>query len=228
MKIGDFCDLVLAKFGYANMESKKADRREIIVQADAIRGELLAAGNYSATKVGESWQFNIGYDLRELPSILFISKSSKVLFDDTRKKYYSILPGEVVTFKNKSGVRIIHGIQTNDAGQGANINWQSDRTDFVIQQTGAGVAYGLLESAMLAGTVGAEIEMRQGTNGVLYFNNMQPGMYDSVLITYLPRLWGGGLTEDDMMPMDDTFANMLVDKVFAAFLPQKQFPVENQ
>jgi len=228
MKIGDFCDLVLAKFGYANMESKKADRREIIVQADAIRGELLAAGNYSATKVGESWQFNIGYDLRELPSILFISKSSKVLFDDTRKKYYSILPGEVVTFKNKSGVRIIHGIQTNDAGQGANINWQSDRTDFVIQQTGVGVAYGLLESAMLAGTVGAEIEMRQGTNGVLYFNNMQPGMYDSVLITYLPRLWGGGLTEDDMMPMDDTFANMLVDKVFAAFLPQKQFPVENQ
>lgn len=228
MKIGDFCDLVLAKFGYANMESKKADRREIIVQADAIRGELLAAGNYSATKVGESWQFNIGYDLRELPSILFISKSSKVLFDDTRKKYYSILPGEIVTFKNKSGVRIIHGIQTNDAGQGANINWQSDRTDFVIQQTGAGVAYGLLESAMLAGTVGAEIEMKQGTNGVLYFNNMQPGMYDSVLITYLPRLWGGGLTEDDMMPMDDTFANMLVDKVFAAFLPQKQFPVENQ
>lgn len=228
MKIGDFCDLVLAKFGYANMESKKADRREIIVQADAIRGELLAAGNYSTTKVGESWQFNIGYDLRELPSILFISKSSKVLFDDTRKKYYSILPGEIVTFKNKSGVRIIHGIQTNDAGQGANINWQSDRTDFVIQQTGAGVAYGLLESAMLAGTVGAEIEMKQGTNGVLYFNNMQPGMYDSVLITYLPRLWGGGLTEDDMMPMDDTFANMLVDKVFAAFLPQKQFPVENQ
>lgn len=228
MKIGDFCDLVLAKFGYANMESKKADRREIIVQADAIRGELLAAGNYSATKVGESWQFNIGYDLRELPSILFISKSSKVLFDDARKKYYSILPGEVVTFKNKSGVRIIHGIQTNDAGQGANINWQSDRTDFVVQQTGAGVAYGLLESAMLAGTVGAEIEMKQGTNGVLYFNNMQPGMYESVLITYLPRLWGGGLTEDDMMPMDDTFANMLVDKVFAAFLPQKQFPVENQ
>lgn len=228
MKIGDFCDLVLAKFGYANMESKKADRREIIVQADAIRGELLAAGNYSATKVGESWQFNIGYDLRELPSILFISKSSKVLFDDARKKYYSILPGEVVTFKNKSGVRIIHGIQTNDAGQGANINWQSDRTDFVVQQPGAGVAYGLLESAMLAGTVGAEIEMKQGTNGVLYFNNMQPGMYESVLITYLPRLWGGGLTEDDMMPMDDTFANMLVDKVFAAFLPQKQFPVENQ
>lgn len=228
MKIGDFCDLVLAKFGYANMESKKADRREIIVQADAIRGELLAAGNYSATKVGESWQFNIGYDLRELPSILFISKSSKVLFDDARKKYYSILPGEVVTFKNKSGVRIIHGIQTNDAGQGANINWQSDRTDFVVQQTGAGVAYGLLESAMLAGTVGAEIEMKQGTNGVLYFNNMQPGMYESVLITYLPRLWGGGLTEDDMMPMDDTFANMLVDKVFAAFLPQKQFPIENQ
>lgn len=228
MLIGDFCDLVLSKFSYTNMEAKKADRREIIVQADAIRGELLAAGNYSATKVGESWQFNIGNDLRELPSILFISKSSAVIWDDTRKKYYSILPGEVVTFKNKSGVRIIHGIQTNDAGQGVNINWQTDRTDFIIQQAGAGVAYGLLESAMLAGTVGAEIEMKSGTNGVVYYNNMQPGMWSHVLITYMPRLWGGGLAESDMMPMDDTFAKMLADKVFDSFIPQKQFPRENQ
>lgn len=228
MEIGTFCDLVLAKFGYANMEAKKSDRREIIVQADAIRGELLAAGNYSATKVGEAWQFNIGNDLRELPSILFISRPSAVIWDDTRKKYYSLLPGEVVTFKNKSGVRVIHGIQTNDAGQGANINWQTDRTDFVIQQTGAGVAYGLLESAMLTGAVGAEIEMKSGTNGVVYYNNMQPGMWSNVLITYMPRLWNGGLAESDMMPMDDTFAKMLVDKVFDSFIPQKQFPKENQ
>ncbi len=223
MLIGDFQDLVLAKYDYQNIESKKADRREILVQADAILGQLFAAGNYSATLVQDKWQFNIGNDLKDLPGILYISKVATVLCNEQRNRFWSILPGEVRTFKNKSGIRIIHGIQTNEANEGANINWQSDRTDFVEQKTGAGVAYGLLESAQLAGGIGYEIEMVSGTPGVVYYNNFPDGLYPSVLITYLPRLWNGGLSEDDMMPMDDTFAKFLIDETFAAFVPQRMY-----
>ena len=136
--------------------------------------------------------------------------------------YYSILPGEVVTFKTKSGIRIVRPTQTNEAAQGANINLQSDRTDFVQQELGAGTAYGLLESAQLTGAVGYEIMMRSGTPGILKYNNFQPGYCPNAAIIYLPRLWNGGLDENDMMPMDDTFAQQLMDLTVAAFTQQKQ------
>ena len=213
-------DNCLERLDYSNMENKKPDRRNLWVEADAIRSQMLAAGNYSATLVNNVWQYNIGNDVKELPGILFTSKAANILYDYTRRKYYSVLPFEVVTFKNKNGIRMVKGIATNTAAQGADLNLFTDRTDFVAQTTGAGVAYGLLESASLTGAVGYEIEMLPGTPGVVYYNNMQPDYYSQVLFTALARLTS--YSEDDMMPMDDTFAKMLEDMTVQAFVVQKQ------
>lgn len=216
MLLGEFADNILERFDVTTMASKKADRRNIIVEADIIRSELLAAGNYSATLVqGQAWQFNIGNDVKELPDILFMSKEAEVKWNEYRGCYYSTMPTEFVMFKNKTGIRAIKGIRDRSA-QTAN----DRRVDFVSQKAGTGVAYGLLESAALGGGIGYEIEYKQGTPGVLYYNNMTPNEFCKVLITYLPKL--SALSEDDVLPMDDTFAKMLEDRVVMAYMQQRQ------
>ena len=118
--------------------------------------------------------------------------------------------------KNKNGIRSIKGIKDRTAQTATD-----RRVDFVAQKAGAGVAYGLLESAALANGIGYEIEYKQGTPGVLYYNNMQNDEYCKVLVTYLPKL--SGLNEDDILPMDDTFAKMCEDETVLAFTAQRLF-----
>lgn len=214
MLVGELCDNVLARFDVTTIASRKLDRRNIVVEADAIRSELLSAGNYGATLVqGAGWQYNIGNDVQELPDILFTSKEAEVVWNKYRNCYMSNMPSEHVMFKNKNGIRSIKGIKDRSAGTA-----NDRRVDFVAQKAGSGVAYGLLESAALAGGIGYELEYKAGTPGILLYNNMPPNVYCKVLITYLPKL--SALSEDDMLPMDDTFAKMLEDRVFAAYMQQ--------
>lgn len=219
MLIGEFADLVLGRLDYSTVENLKTNRRNVLVMGDTIRSEMLSAAMYSGTKVNGQWQYNIGNDLKELPGILFISKCTPV--QCVKNRYFSILPGEVMTFKGKSGILLVKPPQTYEAEQGANINLQSDRTYFVQQKLGASLAYGILESAQLTGNIGYEIKMRGGTPGIIEYNNFQPGFCPEVEVTYLPRLWNGGLTEDDMMPMDDTFTKELIDLCVISFTQQK-------
>src|ERR1035437_3584502 len=115
MLLGEFADLVLGRLDYSTNANLKTNRRNVLIQADAIRNELLGAGLYGGTKVNGQWQYNIGNDLKELPDILFITATTPVQYDCDYKYHYSVLPGEAVTFKGKSGIRIVKPIQTNEA-----------------------------------------------------------------------------------------------------------------
>ncbi len=211
MILGAFCDLLIDELGYATVD-KKIDRRVIIVRADAVRSELLAAGNYDATMVNGNWQYNIADDLKELPDQLFISRAAEVKFSTSRGKFYSDMPTSYISFKNKSGIRIVHGLLDN-SGSGM----FQPPVAFMAQRAGENVAFNLLESTRLLGGIGYEIEGQQ-----IFYNNMASGTYNNALITYMPALTG--LQETDELPISGEFINLLLDKTKQAFLLQKQIP----
>ena len=216
MLIGEMADNILARLDATTIASKKLDRRNCIIEFDIIRSKYLSIGVYSGTFIAGSkeWQYNIGNDVKELPDILFLTQTMPVVWNKWRGCNMSVMPSEFVMFKNKNGIRSIKGRldRTAETETGA-------RVDFVAQKAGSGVDYGLLESAALSGGIGYEIEMRPGTPGTLFYNNMQAGQFCDVLITYLPKL--SGLSEDDMLPMDDSFAKMCEDETVMAFMYQK-------
>lgn len=209
--IGAFADNILEELDYQTIQSRKLDRRNIILRADEVRSELLSNGVYDATRQGDAWILKIDREFSELPDILFISRLAEVKFDDSRNKYYSDMPSSWVSFVGQNGIRMIRGRQDNTGG-----NIEDPVPYFIAQKAGSGVAYGLLESARLAGGRGFEIEGQQ-----LWYNNMLPGTYSQVLITYLPQL--SGLNETDEMPCSAEFISMLATKVKNEFMFQRQF-----
>jgi len=201
MNIGTFCDIILKELGYATTE-KKLTRRAIIVQADAIRTEqigLLFTGGVIATQTSR-----IGITKSaEINDAYYISKTAPVVFDPIRARFYATMPTDRLSFTSNSGIRMIRGAQDNTGGY------------FIEQKGGSGAAYGLLESAQLAGNVGFEME-----GNTIWFNNMLPDTYQNVLITYLPTLIG--MNETDILPVE--YPEQLIRDTFRAFVPQKEMP----
>ncbi len=212
MTIGAASDEIIAELDQSNQLNKKTNRRNIIVRMDAVRSELLAAGNYDATIVNGSWQYNVANDLMELPDYLFITKPTPVLLDPQRGKYYSPMPSPAVYFKNKNGIRTIHALKDNSGG-----GLLDAPVYFTAQKAGEGVAMSLLESSRLLGSVGYEIEGQK-----IYYNNMVPDTYDNVIVTYMPTLTG--LAESDELPCSGEFINMLLSTTKQHFMFQKQVP----
>ncbi len=212
--IGAFADEIIAELGYMSAD-KKLDRRNIIVRADAEIGALLSAAIYMGTMVGGEWRLKIDEQMSEPADVLFISRTTPILYDSDRDIYYSVAPTEFRSFHSFSGIRRIKPVKANTSGL-----LMDAPTDFINQRSGAATAYGLLESAQLGGAVGYEIEGQKW-----YYNNLPLNVYDKVLVTYLPMLTG--LKETDTLPMSAEFASMLMDKVKNSFLIQKATPPDN-
>lgn len=214
MLIGAFADNILEELDYQTIQQRKLDRRNIILRADEVRSELLANTIYNATRQGDNYIIKYDKEFSELPDIMFISRTAKVLKNDLRGRYYSDMPSAFVSFGSQNGIRMIRPIQDNSiVSQNDPLNY------FIAQKAGAGLSYGMLESAQLAGGIGYEIEGQQ-----IFYNNMLPGVYDEILITYLPAL--SGLKETDEMPCPAEFISMLATKVKNEFQFQRQYPAD--
>ena len=174
----------------------------MLFRSDIIRTELIGMLFTGATIVKPNARIGI-VKQNEINDAYYISKEAKVEFSSTRNKFYSVIPTERVSFTYNSGIRIVRGTQDNTGGY------------FIEQKAGSGSLYGLLESANLGGKIGFEIE-----GNTLWFNNMQPSTYESVLITYIPSLIG--LQETDILPVE--FPEQLIDATKQAFLLQKEVP----
>lgn len=175
MLIGAFADNILEELDYQTIQQRKLDRRNIILRADEVRSELLANTIYNATRQGDNYIIKYDKEFSELPDIMFISRTAKVQKNVERNRYYSDMPSAFVSFGSQNGIRMIRPIQDNSiVSQNDPLNY------FIAQKAGAGLSYGMLESAQLAGGIGYEIEGQQ-----IFYNNMLPGVYDEILITYL-------------------------------------------
>lgn len=207
MIVGVFCDSVIEELGYHTSE-KSIDRRNVQVRAAIEHRTLLAALVYGGTYLGQGvWRMKIDEDARELPDSLFITKAVPVQFDATRNRNYVTVPSPFISFENNNGIRWVCA--------------KHDTTDyFISQRSGASGAYNLLESAMLAGMKGYEIELQS-----LWMNNFPPNVYQELLITYLPAL--EGLKETDILPMPGEIAKMLADAVVDSFKLKRSIPINN-
>jgi hypothetical protein len=185
------------------------DRRNIIVRADTIRTELLSHLVTGATLVSDTARVGITAQ-SELNDNLYISRLADVFFNVPRGKFFAKVPTEYLSWNELSGIRAVRGAQDGQVDMNV-------PTLFFEQKLGAGAAYGTLESARLMGGIGFEKEGQ-----TLWFNNMLPGSYPKVLITYIPTL--AALTELDIMPCSGEFTAMLMDKTKAAFGFKRSIP----
>lgn len=200
--IGAYADEIIAELGYQTVE-KKLDRRNVIVRMDSVRSELMGILLYSGTiQSGQTSMYVKKGSSFTFPDNFYISRSSAVIFDTTRLRYYSDMPTEWVSFDGNNGIRLVRLAQDNQGNY------------FISQRNGSSSLYGELESAALGGNIGYEIEGSR-----LYYNNMPANQYTEVLITYIPTLTA--LSESDTLPCDGTFASILMDKTREAFLIQK-------
>lgn len=206
MIIGAAADQIIAELGYQSVE-KKLDRRNVIVRMDAVRSELMAimssggvlsAGTQSQTQIRPNK--SMAYDF---PDVFYVSKTAPILFDNTRARYFSNMPTEYVAFGNNNGIRAVRLAQDN---VGSNY--------LISQVASASVSYGELESSMLGGLMGYEIEGMK-----LFYNNMPANQYTEMLITYIPSLLA--LRETDILPCTGEFASVLLDRTRDSFLMQK-------
>jgi hypothetical protein len=202
--IGVAADEIILELGYFSSE-KKIFRQSVIVRMDVVRSELLSNLAYYGIYIGNGYRYQIDNNLTNLPDIYYISRTADVLFDNDRKRYYSDMPSEYVSFNNVNGIRQIKPIQANEGGY------------FWSQRNGASSAFGELESSLLAGAVGFEIEGQQ-----VFYNNMPNNAYSSVLITYMPAL--SGLKETDVMPCSAEIQNIVMEKTREYFMLQRQIP----
>lgn len=202
--IGVIADEIILELGYQSSE-KKIDRRSVIVRMDAIRSELMSNLSYYGIYIGNGYRYQIDGNPTNLPDIYYTSREADVLFDDRRKRFYSDMPSEYVSFNNVNGIRQIKPVQGNTGGY------------FWSQRNGASSAFGELESSLLAGAVGFEIEGQK-----VYYNNMPLNTYATVLITYIPAL--SGLAETDIMPCSAEILGQIMDKTKESFLIQKATP----
>lgn len=214
MVIGAFADNILEELDYQTIQTRKLDRRNIILRADEVRSELLANTIYSATKQGDNFIVKYDKEFMELPDIMFVSRKMAVTKDLVRDRFFSTMPSSFVSFGSQNGIRMIRPAQDN-----APVAQDQPLPYFIAQKAGASLSYGLLESAQLAGGIGYEIEGQK-----VFYNNMLPGIYDEVLVTYLPTL--AGLQETDEMPCPAEFISMLATKVKNEFMFQRQFPAD--
>lgn len=205
MIIGAAADTIIKELGYDSVD-RKIDRRNVIKRMDAMRSEMMSVLANGGNIQAEQIVLKINVTPSELPDIFYVSKEADILLDEVRKKYYSNMPTEYVSFFSNNGIRVIKPVQADSGSH-----------YFINQRAGASVLYGSLESAALGGMVGYEIEGQK-----VYYNNLAANTYPKVLITYIPAL--SGLREDEEMPCTGEFASMLLTKTRDSFLIQKATP----
>jgi hypothetical protein len=205
MTIGSAADQIIRELGYDSVD-KRLDRRNVIKRMDAVRSEMMSVLANNGSIQGDQYLIRINVTPSELPDIFYVSREADILLDEVRKKYYSNMPSEYVSFYSNNGIRVIKPVQADSGSH-----------YFINQKAGASVLYGSLESAALGGKVGYEVEGQK-----VYYNNLSPNTYTKVLITYIPSL--SGLREDDEMPMTGELISLLLTKTRDSFIIQKSVP----
>jgi len=204
MLIGQCADEIIAELGYSEV-SKQLDRRNVLVRMDAVRNEIMSLLAYDGVVFNGQLQIKIDRTASDLPDIYYVSKTTPVTFDTVRARFTSKMPTEYVSFGNVNGIRQIKATQDNTGGY------------FIGQTAGASSAFGLLESAQLAGSIGYELEGQD-----IYYNNMPANQFKQVLVTYIPRL--SGLKEEDIMPCSAEIESLILNRTKESFLLQRQIP----
>lgn len=204
MQIGQAADEISTELGYNSID-RKPNRRNIIARMDAVRSELMGVlANGGVISSGQTQIYAKKGVVYEFADVFYISRTAAVNYDANRLRYYSDMPTDYLSFGSvNNGIRVIRPKQTN---VGSNY--------FISQMAGASVAFGSLESANLGGMVGYEAEGQR-----LYYNNLPANQYTEILITYIPTLMA--LSETDILPADQTFMSILLDKTRDSFLIQK-------
>lgn len=203
--VGVFADEIIAELGY-NSADKKIDRRNVIVRMDIEYRNAIMAMIYGGMYSNGMWQIGLHSVPIEPPDVFYKSRKATIALDCDRQQYYTTMPSDYVNFQNNNCIR--------------RVCTAKDQNDvFINQMAGSVSAFGLLESAALAGQKGYEME-----GNTMWFNNMPSGAYEGkdVLITYIPAV--GGMAETDMLPLSGEMSVSFARAVREAFGLQLQVP----
>lgn len=188
----ELADGVILLMGY-NSVDKKLDRRLVWFVADRLIPMLI-------DRLAKSQ----GMSAEDVADNFITVKEATVKYSQKRKGYFADLPTPMMNIAGFSSIR-----QVGDA--------QDETTTFVPVKQGQQAIIANLEVGGLGGRIGYRLE---GTR--LWFINLPVGVYETVLVKYLPTITG--LKDDEQITIPATVEFDLINMIKGELQEQKLTP----
>lgn len=188
----ELADGVILSMGYNSID-KKLDRRLVWFWADRLIPVLI-----------EKQANAKGLTAEEIADNFVITKEAEVKFSTRRQQSYADLPTPMMNIAGFSSIRQVGDIQ-------------DETNTFVPVKAGQQAIIKNLEVGGLGGRTGYRLE---GTR--LWFINIPQGVYEFVLVKYLPTITGLKDTDQIVIPAQEEFD--LVNMIKQSLQEQKLTP----
>ena len=188
----ELADGVILSMGYNSID-KKLDRRLVYFWADRCIPKLI--DNYAKAE---------GIPAEDVADNFIIPKVAEVKFSTQRGQYYADLPTPMMNIAGFSSIRQVGDTKDED-------------TAFVPVKAGQQAIIKNLEVGGLGGRIGYRLE---GTR--LWFINIPQGVYEFVLVKYLPTITG--LKDTDQITIPATIEDDLMKMIVQSLQEQKITP----
>lgn len=192
MNKNELADGVILSLGY-NSQDKKLDRRLVWFWADRLIPALV-----------EKISKEMGMGTEDTMTDFVTTKEAKVFYSERRQQYYTDIPTPTIEMPGYSKIRQIGDIQ-------------DEETAFVPVQNGQQAIIKHLEVGGLGGRIGYRIEGNR-----VFFVNMPNGVYETVLMKYVPTV--AGLDDDEDVRLPATAEYQLINMIVAQLQEQKMTP----